>query len=213
VPVQARRFERESGAFERVAFLTDGVYAIALTLIVVGIGVPVLQRSGAASELWSGLSDHTSEFVSFLIGVLVLGFYWPAHQASFDQLQALDRGYVVWTMLYLGGIAFLPYPIRLVGSYPDNSVAWSMFAANLAVVSGLEAILFAHAWRRQLLQGKVPKADYRWLLLMSVSPVPCFLLSIPVAFVGPPPLSMAVWALAPLAQAFAGRWRPGDLSG
>ena len=142
MPEQARRYERESGAFERVACLTDGVYAIALTLIVVGVGVPTLQHSGAASELWEGLGDHLSEFISFLIGVLVLGFYWPAHQASFDQLRAIDRGYVIWTMLYLGAIAFLPYPIRLVGSYSDNPVAWAIFAANLAVVSGLEAVLF-----------------------------------------------------------------------
>jgi uncharacterized membrane protein len=212
VPAQARRYERGSSAFERVAFLTDGVYAIALTLIVVGIGVPVLQDGGASSELWSGLGDHLSEFISFLIGVLVLGFYWPAHQASYDQLAAVDRGYVVWTMLYLGGIAFLPYPIRLVGSYSDNPVAWSVFAANLAVVSGLETILFAHAWRRHLLHDEVPKNDYRWLLLMSGVPVPLFLLSIPVAFVSPP-ATMAVWALTPVVQVVAGRWRPADLSG
>jgi uncharacterized membrane protein len=211
VPEQARRYERESGAFERVAFLTDGVYAIALTLIVVGVGVPTLQHSGAASELWEGLGDHLSEFISFLIGVLVLGFYWPAHQASFDQLRAIDRGYVIWTMLYLGAIAFLPYPIRLVGSYSDNPVAWAIFAANLAVVSGLEAALFARAWRHHLLRDELPKDDYRWLLLMEVVPVPLFLLSIPVAFVSPP-LSLAVWALAPVVQSFAGRWRPADLS-
>jgi hypothetical protein len=46
---------------------------------------------------------------------------------------------------------------------------------------------------------------------MEVVPVPLFLLSIPVAFVSPP-LSLAVWALAPVVQSFAGRWRPADLS-
>ena len=171
MPEPVQRYERGRSAFERVAFLTDGVYAIALTLIVVGIGVPVLQRSAASSELWEGLADHLAEFISFLIGVLVLGFYWPAHQAAFDQLQAVDRGYVIWTILYLGGIAFLPYPIRVVGSYPDNPVAWSLFAANLAVVSGLEAILFAHAWRRHLLRDEPPTDAFRWMLLMEMIPV------------------------------------------
>ena len=118
----------KSGAFERVAFLTDGVSAIALTLIVVGVSVPTLQHSGAASS--SGRAWATTCPVhSFLIGVLVL-----VTTASFEQLRAIDRGYVIWTMLYLGAIAFLPYPIRIVGSYSDNPVAWAIFAANLAVV-------------------------------------------------------------------------------
>ena len=56
------RYEREGGGltFERVAFFADAVFAIALTLIVVGIGVPALTDTGDAGDLWRGLGDHFS---------------------------------------------------------------------------------------------------------------------------------------------------------
>ena len=207
------RYEREGGGltFERVAFFADAVYAIALTLIVVGIGVPALTDTGDAGDLWRGLGDHFSEFVSFAVGLLVIGFYWTSNHAAFDRLQAVDRRYVLWTVLYLGAVAFLPYPIRLVGTYADNPVAWSLFAVNLALVSGLETVLFAHSWRADLLAVRLSRPDYRWLALMSLSPVPLFLLSIPVAWVSPP-ATLAVWALSPFVQAIAARWKPADLN-
>ena len=56
------RYEREGGGltFERVAFFADAVLAIALTPIVVGIGVPALTDTGDAGDLWRGLGDHFS---------------------------------------------------------------------------------------------------------------------------------------------------------
>ena len=104
------RYEREGGGltFERVAFFADAVFAIALTLIVVGIGAPALTDTGDAGDLWRGLGDHFSEFVSFAVGLLVIGFYWTSNHAAFDRLQAVDRRYVLWTVLYLGAVAFLP---------------------------------------------------------------------------------------------------------
>jgi uncharacterized membrane protein len=154
VPERERRFKRGGDAFERLAFFTDGVFAIAMTLIVVGIGVPALTDGSSVSDLWHGLGDHFSEFISFFIGVLVLGFYWIAHQESYDRLGAIDRRYLMGTVLYLGGIAFLPYPIRLVGAYSDNPLAWTLFAANLAVVSGLETILLIFAWPGRAAPGR-----------------------------------------------------------
>jgi uncharacterized membrane protein len=207
VPERERRFKRGGDSFERLAFVTDGVFAIAMTLIVVGIGVPVLTESSSVSDLWHGLGDHLSEFISFFIGVLVLGFYWIAHQESYDRLGAIDRRYLMGTVLYLGGIAFLPYPIRLVGAYSDNPVAWTMFAANLAVVSGLETVLFVFAWRSGLLRDEMSPAEFRWQRLMSFLPVPLFLVSIPVAFVNTSAV-LLVWALSPVVQTIAGRRRP-----
>lgn len=212
MPAAARRYEREGNglAFDRVAVFTDGVYAIALTLIVVGIGVPTLRDAGDATELWTALGDHLREFLSFLIGLGVIGYYWTSHHESFHDLAAVDRRYVSWTVAYLGAVAFLPYPIRLVGSYGDNPVAWAVLAANLALVSSLEAVMFAHTWRADLRREPLSAAGYRWSLLMSLAPVPAFVLSVPVAFVNPQ-LAPAVWALAWVVQVIANRWRPADL--
>lgn len=201
-----RRYQRESPglAFDRVAFFTDAVFAIALTLIVVGIGVPEIDDTTSASALWHGLGEHRPEFIAFALGVLVIGFYWRSHHEAFDQLSAVDGGYVMRTVVYLGVVAFLPYPIRLVGQYASNPVAWALFALNLAAVSAMEAVLLAHGGRAGLRAVPVTPAEVRWETAMSLTPVPLFLVSIPVGFVQPF-LAPVVWLLSPLAQVFVDR--------
>jgi uncharacterized membrane protein len=210
VPQAAPRYGREGKglAFDRVAFFTDGVYAIALTLIVVGIGVPALSNQDDASDLWEALRDKLPEFASFFLGVLVIGFYWAANHAAFERVAAVDRGYVLLTVLYLAFVAFLPYPIRLVGAFDQNPLAMIVFSVNLAAVSTMETVLFAHAWRADLLAARPSRAGYRWMLLMSLLPVPGFLIAIPLVFVNPF-LAPLAWVLLNAAtSAVFGRRRP-----
>src|SRR5215211_1854237 len=100
----ALRYTRESTglSFDRVAFFTDAVFAIALTLIVVGIGVPALTDASDAGELGSALREQLPEFISFFVGILVIGFYWTAHHRFFAGLDAVDGVLIALTVFYLG---------------------------------------------------------------------------------------------------------------
>lgn len=200
------RFEREGSglSFERLAFFTDAVYAIALTLIVVGIGIPTIQDATSARQLWDGLGDHLSEFISFGVGVLVIGFYWSSHHDAFDELASIDDRYRQLTILYLGFVAFLPFPIRLVGSYDANAISWSVLALNLACVSAMETVLVAYGNKAGLRREHMPTATAHWATAMSGTPVALFLLSIPLAFVRPF-LAPLLWAASPAVQSFVSR--------
>jgi uncharacterized membrane protein len=187
-------------SFERVAFFTDAVFAIALTLIVVGIGVPAIAERDGGSELFHALWDQRAELVSFFVGVAVIGFYWTSHHAGFDELDAVDVGYVWWTVVYLAFVAFLPFPIRIVGTYSDNPVAWCLLALNLAIVSAMETMLLARAQRAGLLRREhTDAAEARWERWMSLVPVPVFLVSGALAFVWPW-LTLITWAATPFIQ-------------
>ncbi len=210
-PVKLYTRENAGLSFERVALFSDAVYAIALTLIVVGIGVPAVANASNFADLWRALADQLSQFVSFFVGVLVIGSYWAANHQAFDHLRAVDRRYITWTVVYLAFVAFLPFPIRLVGAYFDNPLSIILFAVNLAVVSTMEAVLFAHAWRADLLVSKPSPAGYRWLMSMSLLPVPVFLISIPVAFLSPI-LVLVLWCTEPIIESRLGRRRPADLA-
>jgi uncharacterized membrane protein len=214
MPRLQRRYAREgtSLGYERVAFFTDAVFAIALTLIVVGIGVPAIEHAGDAGDLWSALHGQFAEFASFFVGVLLIGRYWTANHATFEQLGAVDPPYARWNVIYVGFVAFLPYPIRLIGTYFSNPLSLALLALNLAAVSSMEALLFAHAWRADLLIDKPSTAGYRWILLMSLLPVPVFLLSIPVAFATSTGVALACWLVAPALQTVAIRHRPVDVA-
>lgn len=100
-----------------------------------------------------------------------------------------------WTLLYLGFVAFLPFPTALFGEYEGNPVAVSVFALSMAMVSALEVVLFEHARRSGLLTRQIPENIYRWERRSSLTPVVFFVLSVPLAFLIPR-LTPLFWLLS-----------------
>ena len=160
---------------------SDGLFAIAMTLLVVGIEVPEL-RDPSEGELWDALQDLDASYVSFFISFVVIGRYWVAHHQFFRLLDKLDYGLIWWNTIYLAFVAFLPFPTALLGSYFENPVSVAVYAVSIALVSGLEVVLLRHAHRHHLLGRELPEEVYRWGVLASATPVVFFLGSIPIAF-------------------------------
>jgi uncharacterized membrane protein len=200
-------FDRKSVEFGRVLAFTDGLFAIAMTLLVVDLVPPTISATGNAHELWHALDDLTPNFVSFFISFAVIGRYWVAHHQSVSLLDRMDRGWIGLNLVYLAFIAFLPFPTAMLGEYFENPVSVAIYAVNVAVISGMEVVLFRHAYRRGLLSESVPPNVYRFGAFMSLSPVVFFLASIPVAFVSTT-LAVCVWALGAPFGIIANRWAP-----
>lgn len=207
-------YEREGAGleFDRVAFFTDAVFAIAFTLLVVEVGIPELGTAvdaEDASALFEALVDKVPVLIAFFIGCFVIGSYWMAHHRFLSRVARVDQRFVALTVLYLSFVALLPFPTALLGEYFDNPVSILAFALNAAAVSTMEAVLFHHAARARLFRLDWPPDVVRWALVMSLSPVVLFLVSIPVAFVATW-LAVVVWALALPLQLLLSRWQPAD---
>jgi uncharacterized membrane protein len=200
-------FPHDSVEFGRVLAFSDGLFAIAMTLLVVTIVVPTVSDSDSVGELADALGDLQSNVISFFISFAVIGRYWVAHHAFFSLLKAMDTGLIGINLLYLAFIAFLPFPTALLGAYFENPISIVLYAVAVAVVSGLEVVLFRHAHDRGLLVRQPPRDVYRWGMALSLSPVVFFLGSIPLAFVDTT-LAALFWLTAVPAQAVMGRWQP-----
>ena len=97
------------GLSDRLIFLSDGVFAIAMTLLVVDLAVPIV-ASGATSELSTRLWELRPKYVSFLVSFLVIATYWANHQRIFQYIVRVD-GTLVWlNIVLLLCIAFQPFP-------------------------------------------------------------------------------------------------------
>ncbi|MBM3667906.1 MAG: DUF1211 domain-containing protein [Actinobacteria bacterium] len=202
-----RRYERDSVEFARVATFSDGMFAIAMTLLVVGIEVPAIPDTNSVSELWDEIADLEGSLISFFISFAVIGRYWLAHHEFFGQLKWLDTPQIGINLIYLCFIAFLPFPTGLLGNFFENPLAFTIYAVSVAVVSGMELVGFRRAHRKGLLLRPMPEDVYRWGAMLSFSPVVFFLASIPVAFVDST-LAVLVWLLMFPFQAIATRWKP-----
>ena len=201
-------FGRDTVEFARVLTFSDGMFAIAMTLLVVGIEVPDIPDTESVSELWDAVTDLDGSFISFFISFAVIGRYWIAHHQFFSLLKRMDLGLIWLNLLYLCFIAFLPFPTGLLGNFFENPLAFTIYAIAVAIVSGMEVVMFRHARRRDLLARTMPDDVYRYGVMLSVTPVVYFLLSIPVAFLVDPSIAVLVWLLAAPMQLFADRWKP-----
>jgi uncharacterized membrane protein len=202
-------FPRGTDEFTRVLAFSDAVFAIAMTLLVVGIAQPVLEDPESGSELLDRLGEQESEFISFFISFAVIGRYWAAHHRFFGILRAMDGPLIALNLVYLAFIAFLPYPTDVLGNFFENPVAVATYAVAVAIVSGLEVVLFRRAYSAHLLEREMPAAIYRWVVLSSTLPVLMFLLSVPIAFVSSV-LAVVCWFLTYPAELLLDARKPVD---
>jgi uncharacterized membrane protein len=178
-----RVFPRGEEEFSRVLAFSDGVYAIAITLLVLSIHVPNLTDAGSAKELIDALGDRHPQLISYLISFAVIGRYWLAHHQFFSRLRALDGGLIALNLVSLGVIAFLPFPTDILGNYFENAIAVVLYAITVAAISGLEVLMFNRAHNQDLLDPKLSEEVFRWSRAAALTPVIFFLLSVPLAFV------------------------------
>lgn len=93
---------------ERLVFFSDAVFAIAITLLVIEIHPPDLHDGGVQDTL-HGLVGKIPHFIGFLISFAVIGAFWVGHHRAFSLAGRLGPGIVIWNLMLLGTIAFMPF--------------------------------------------------------------------------------------------------------
>jgi uncharacterized membrane protein len=127
----------------RVEGLVDGIFAFAMTLLVIGLTVPVLSQSEAAAMLPARVFAMHTEFFTFLIGFLVLASFWLIHHRQFHFVRTVNPT-LVWINIYtLAFIVLMPFSTSISGDYPDVQIAVLLFHANMFII----ATLFFIQWR------------------------------------------------------------------
>jgi len=178
--------------YDRVLFFTDAVFAIAITLLAVELHVPEGGHLTFAEQL-----DHaTPSLISFGISFAVIALFWLGHHGTFRYIRALDRPLIGLNMLFLGTIAFLPYPTALLGSPSLQHSGAVVFYAICAGGAGLgEAAIWLYATRRGsgLTDPSVEHVRLQYLLRILRIPV-VFAISIPIA-IAAPKIAPYFWSL------------------
>lgn len=178
-------------AFSRIVAFSDGVFAIAITLLVLQLDVPTGAHS--SSQLWGELKDESGDFLAYGISFAVIGRLWVTHHRFFSSVKSFDGGLLGLNILYLALVVLVAFTSQLLGEYGHLSVSVVLYAVNLVLVLGTSALMTTFAFRRgHLILGKVDEVvDGRNSALWAAG---VFLLSVPVAFISPA-LGMYFWLL------------------
>ncbi|MEI2642583.1 MAG: TMEM175 family protein [Candidatus Nanopelagicales bacterium] len=183
-------------AFDRVVFFSDAVFAIALTLAAVEIGLPEVEGDRTSpSAMWEAVTGKWPALLAYLVAFAWVAVYWRASHRFTQTLRGMDSRYVLATLFYLALIALLPVPASMLGDYWRNPLAVALFAVYASAVSGMEVVLFVVAWKGGLFVAQPSREFARMQILGSLSPLLVFLSSIPLAFVSTW-LALAWWFAA-----------------
>lgn len=169
---------------DRLLFFSDAIFAIAITILVLDLTVPVIAPGAVDTELPSALLSLGPKLLSYVISFLVIWGFWLEHQRAFVYIVRYDHGLASFSFLLLLFIVFIPFPTALLGAYGDHLVPVVFYAAVLTISSLILTILWFYvSHNHRLLAKEVPAQFIRASMWRYLSMPIVFIASIGVAFV------------------------------
>jgi uncharacterized membrane protein len=147
----------------RMEAFSDGVFAIAITLLVLEIAVP----DGAEDDLLGAVLDQWPSYLSYLVSFATIGAIWLKHTVITGYLSAANAVLVRLNLLVLLVVSFLPFPTRLLAEHfrfeGAGRVATTVYGINLLLASALVGVLWRYALRARLVRPDTTDEDVAML--------------------------------------------------
>jgi uncharacterized membrane protein len=126
---------------QRLEALVDGIFAVAMTLLVLELKLPENVVFPNDQALWARLVSLERHFVIYVLSFAVAGMYWIGHHLQFQFVRAVNRPMIWINMLYLLLVSFVPFATDLVGDHKELTLPCEIYGATLLALS---AVAFAH---------------------------------------------------------------------
>jgi uncharacterized membrane protein len=170
----------------RTEAFSDGVFAIAITLLVLEISVP----ESAFDDLWSGIAHQWPSYLAYVTSFLTIGGIWLTHHGILRRLQYANRELMLINLLLLMAVAFLPFPTKLMAEaiHKEDAVraAVLFYGAALLVTSLLLGLLWASAARdRRVLRPEVSEKEINAIALATTPSIGLYLAMLALAIFVP----------------------------
>jgi uncharacterized membrane protein len=163
----------------RINSFSDGVMAVAITLLVLNIEVPDVK----AADLPGQLDDLVPSLFSYALAFALVGRYWVLHHGLFEVLRGFDDVVMWLNLLFLALIALMPFATDLVDTYGDVPEAQAVFAALLGFAALTHWSMKTYTLRRGFIKDESARAAQLEGGVVALVLAATFFLSIPVAFV------------------------------
>ena len=163
----------------RITAFSDGVMAVAITLLVLNIDVPRVP----ADQLPAELDELLTPLAAYALSFALVGRFWIIHHRHFAALRDFDATLMALNLLFLALIVLIPFSTNLMSDYDSVPEAAAVFAATIGLASLASWTMVAHTMRRghvieSLMRQARPYGDRLGLVFTAV-----FFASIPVAFI------------------------------
>ena len=178
-------FERNETV--RIEAFSDGVFAIAITLLVLGIKVPRTNELGAGGSLGLMLLKQWPHYLAFVTSFITIFAKWVNHHRIFSFIQRTDHPFLYWNGLLLLFITFMPFPTTLLAEYllhPEAKAAGAVFAGTYTAIAFAFKGLWHHASKNgRLLAENVDEREIQQIIRQFRYGPPMYLAAFALSFV------------------------------
>jgi uncharacterized membrane protein len=179
----------------RIEALSDGVFAIAITLLIIEIGVPHADAEHGLGEL---LRELWPSYVGYALSFLTIGVMWINHHEMFKDIERSDQKLRVLNLLLLLCISFVPFPTAVLAEYlrdDDNAMAATLaYGGTFAVTAVVFNLLWLYvATHRDMIDAHVSDARIRSRTRRYVGGGPLYMVGLGLAFISPW-LAVGLWS-------------------
>ena len=144
----------------RLEFLFDGVFAIAMTILVLELKVPELVDRHSIQELARALAHQAPTFASYLLSFGMLGILWYRHNLQYQHFRVITGSMLVLHFIQLAAAAFFPFCAALMGRYPTNGLSQLVYISCILVYAWASLANWVIAGRSGSLGPETAAADF-----------------------------------------------------
>lgn len=171
---------------DRLIMLCDGVFAIAITLLVLDIRIP-----DGSTQFSADLSALLRKIMFYFVTFLIIAGYWIMHRRVMRQIKRLDRRFIWFTFLFLSFVALFPATMNLLGAYGSHYETVIIYVATISACGFSVALLWIYAsWNHRLIDADIDQEQINFRTLnILINPV-YFALSLLLLFFFSDPTSL-----------------------
>ncbi len=132
----------------RLEALSDGVFAIVMTILVLQLGGSAISNAETTTELDAALLGQWPIFVSYAMSFMVVSLYWVSHHTYFTFIREVNETQLWLNLLFLFCLSFIPFAADLIGEHPDFRAGAVLYGLNLTACTGALYLNWHYAWNR-----------------------------------------------------------------
>lgn len=165
---------------QRIQSLTDAVFAVAMTLLILEVRLPAGFDTVSLKAYF--LTTTAIELFVYAIGFITLGIFWIGSHFHHHHIKKTDRVSSWLNILFLMFICVIPFSIGFINKYKHTQEAIIFFCTNLILITLVNVVMLLYAWKKQYIKEHFTKAHFRNTIHRTMIPAYCYVLIILISF-------------------------------
>ena len=150
-------YDRIAGqSVERLASLSDGIFGVAMTLLVLDLRLPLKEAVHSEHDLWRGLVAISPQLLMCLMSFMTLGIFWVGQQTQLNFLERSDRHLTWINIAFLFAVMIMPFSTKLLAEFISYRTALVTYWGNIVFLGGILYGSWGYATRTKLLKAGTP---------------------------------------------------------